>query len=420
MKILITGLNFSPELTGIGKYTGEMAHWLAAAGAEVRVVTAPPYYPAWRVSAGFSGAHYRRERAGKVSVLRCPLYVPSQPTGRQRILHLVSFGLSSAPATLWHALTWRPDLVFVVEPPLACAPVAWLAARLSGAACWLHVQDFELDAAFELGMLKSGLSRRILNSVERWLLRRFDRVSTISGKMLERLAAKGVAPQRRHLFPNWTDFERVHPLPRGTALRAELGIADDTTVLLYSGTFGAKQGLELLVEAVRRIGDRARVELLLCGDGPVRTALEMAAGDLANVRFLPLQPLELLNDLMSTADIHLLPQRAGAADLVMPSKLPTMLASGRAVIASAAPESELGRLVARVGRIVPPGDAGALAEAIVELVADPALREQIGLAGRELARGLWEVNAVLAAAFGHESVAPLGLNSPLRRVAEAV
>lgn len=42
LRILIHGINFSPELTGIGKYSGEMAEWLAAQGHEVRVVTAPP------------------------------------------------------------------------------------------------------------------------------------------------------------------------------------------------------------------------------------------------------------------------------------------------------------------------------------------------------------------------------------------
>ena len=58
LKILIYGINFAPELTGVGKYTGEMAAWLAAAGHEVRVITAPPYYPDWNVGDGHRGDRY--------------------------------------------------------------------------------------------------------------------------------------------------------------------------------------------------------------------------------------------------------------------------------------------------------------------------------------------------------------------------
>lgn len=416
MKILITGLNFSPDLTGIGKYTGEMARWLAEAGAEVRVVTAPPYYPAWRVSSGYSGARYQYEQAGSVTVIRCPLYVPARPTGIQRLLHLVSFALNSAPVTLWHALTWRPDIVFVVEPPLACAPVAWIAARCCGAVSWLHVQDFEVDAAFDLGLLRSRFARKLLGFLERGLMRRFDRVSTISGRMLDRLASKGVAPERRHLLPNWTDFKRIHPLSGPTALRAELHIPEDAIVLLYSGTFGAKQGLSILLEALRHLRDCPRILLLLCGDGPMRVAMEVASIDLPNVRFVPLQPMDRLNELMSMACVHLLPQRSDAEDLVMPSKLTTMLASGRPVVATASPLSEVGRLVGRAGRVVPPGDATAFAAAIAELVADPELCRALGSVGREIARELWEVDTVLSGSFGPAGVAPLGLNDPLPRL----
>jgi colanic acid biosynthesis glycosyl transferase WcaI len=87
MKILLYGINFAPELTGIGKYTGELAAWLAARGHDVRVVTAPPYYPAWAVSPGYSGSAYRTEQWQGVHVVRCPLWVPRQPGGAKRRLH---------------------------------------------------------------------------------------------------------------------------------------------------------------------------------------------------------------------------------------------------------------------------------------------------------------------------------------------
>ena len=190
-----------PELTGIGKYTGEMAEWLAARGHEVRVVTAPPYYPAWKVTEGYTGWRYQREGdkatltglprryaprndgAVEMVVYRCPLWVPGRPSGLKRILHLASFALSSLPVMLRQTF-WRPDVVWVVEPPLFCSPAALLTARLCGAKSWLHVQDFEVDAAFDLGILKAGLLRRWVLAVERWLMRRFDHVLTFPRKFV--------------------------------------------------------------------------------------------------------------------------------------------------------------------------------------------------------------------------------------------
>ncbi|MFG6657439.1 glycosyltransferase, partial [Scandinavium sp. M-37] len=92
MKILVYGINYSPELTGIGKYTGEMVEWMAQEGHEVRVITAPPYYPEWQVGERYSAWRYRREE-GAATVWRCPLYVPKQPSTLRRLIHLGSFAL---------------------------------------------------------------------------------------------------------------------------------------------------------------------------------------------------------------------------------------------------------------------------------------------------------------------------------------
>ena len=119
MKILLYSLNFAPELTGIGKYSGEMANWLAGHGHEVHVVCAVPYYPEWRVHAGFGGWRWQRRiepqaGGGSVTVVRCPLWVPARPSGAKRLLHLLSFALTSLPPLL-RGLAGA-DLVFVVAP----------------------------------------------------------------------------------------------------------------------------------------------------------------------------------------------------------------------------------------------------------------------------------------------------------------
>lgn len=395
MRILIVGINYRPELTGIGKFTGEMAEWLAGNGAKVQVITAPPYYPAWCVSEGYNSLWYRRERLDGVDVLRCPLWVPARPSGLKRILHLSSFALSSFVPTLWSALRWRPDWIMVLEPPLMCLPGALFAARLSGARAWLHVQDFEVDAAFDLGMLKSPRLRRFAMGLERWMMKRCTRVSTISERMLERLDGKRIPPAARFLFPNWVDTDLIAPLRGSNQLRAELGIPESKIVLLYSGNMGEKQGLDLVVEVAAELADDPRYLFILCGDGAARGRLEDQARSLQNVRFLSLQPLERFNELLDLADIHLLPQRADAEDLVMPSKLTAMLASGKPVIATARTGTQVANVVAVCGMVVAPGDLGAFKASIESLGGNAALRRDLGMAGRDYAIAHWAKDAVL-------------------------
>jgi colanic acid biosynthesis glycosyl transferase WcaI len=394
-KLLLVVLNYAPELTGIGKYAGEMGAWFAARGVEVRVVTAPPYYPSWRVHSGYASWRYGTEVRAGVRVYRCPLWVPRAPRGASRILHLLSFAVSSLPVILWQALCWRPRVVLVVEPPLVAAPAAWIGARLAGARAWLHVQDLEVDAAVALGLLRARPLQRLAVALERFWMRRFDRVSAISRSMVERIVAKGVGADRVLLFPNWVDVTRICPTEGHTALRGELGIPDGVRVVLYSGNMGEKQGLDTLLATARELATDPTVLFLLCGDGAARARLQREAVDLDNVRFAPLQPLERLNALLNLADVHVLPQRVAAEDLVMPSKLTAMMASGRPVAATARRDSEVGRIVAECGLVSEPGDAGALAASIRRLLGDEALRRRLGAAGRAYALAHWDRDAVL-------------------------
>ena len=408
MRILIYGLNYIPELTGIGKYTGEMAEWLSLHGHEVHVVTAPPYYPQWSVADGVANRWTREvakgptpreqgeDKGGDLVVFRCPLWVPLKPSGLKRLVHLASFALSSVPILIKH-LFWRPDVVWVVAPAFFCAPVAWLTARFCGAKCWLHIQDYEVDAAFDLGLLKGRRLRHCVTVIEGWLLRRFDMVSTISHRMLERAVSKGVAQPKTVLFPNWADISAVSPDGDRGAYRAELGIDKDTVVALYSGNMGAKQGLEILAQAAESLQSDSRLAFVFCGNGVGRADLVARCAGLQNVHFLDLQPLEKLGALLATADIHLLPQRADAADLVMPSKLTGMLASGRPVVATAHQGTEVARVVAGCGVIVTPEDPQEFANAIAGLAADLGERARLGRAARIYAEKNLARDAVIGA-----------------------
>ncbi|MBO9650008.1 MAG: glycosyltransferase WbuB [Variovorax sp.] len=394
MKLLVYGINFAPELTGIGKYTGEMVAWLAAQGHDVRVVTAPPYYPDWAVWPGYNAGRYTTENWNGAKVIRTPLWVPRKVTGIRRLIHLASFALSSLPALLSH-WQWKPDVVWVTEPPLFCSPAAIAFARLRSAKAWLHIQDYEVDAAFELGLLKGQRMRSFVASMERRLMRCFDRISTISMRMMERASSKGTEDARLVALPNWADVSSIRPLAGESPYRAELGIHPDAVVALYSGNMGAKQGLELLAETASLLADHRDLHFVFCGNGAGRADLAKRCEKLANVRFLDLQPMERLGDLLGLADIHLLPQRADAADLVMPSKLTGMLSSGRPVVAGARPETELGQVTAKCGIAVPPDDPKSFADAVLSLASQPERRRELGILARAYAEENFDRDAVL-------------------------
>lgn len=395
MKILLVSLNYSPEQTGIGKYQGEMAAWLAARGHQVRAVAAPPYYPEWRVAAGYSAARYAVEEIAGVRVTRVPLYVPPKPGGLKRILHLASFALTSLPVLLAQGLFWRPQAVVLTAPPLFAAPGALLARALSGGRAFLHVQDFEVDAAFNLGLLKT----RWLRSLALWLERRafaaFDATSTVSPRMRDKLLEKGVPPARAYLLANWANTESCTPDMAPGDWPQRLKPGPGQVLALYSGNLGRKQGLETIVEAARLLAGDTRIRFVICGDGAGREDMVNSAQGLPNITFLPVQPMEGFFTLIAAADIHLLPQRAAAADLVMPSKLGNMLASGRPVVAGALPGTQLYDAVSGCGLAVPPDDAPAFARAIAQLAGDAALRTAMGANGRARAEEEWGKEAIL-------------------------
>ena len=375
MKILLYGINYSPELTGIGKYSGEQARWLAEQGHEVRVVTAPPYYPHWQVGEGYSAWRFCTEQDHGVTVIRCPLYVPRQPTALTRLLHLASFSASSCVAVLGQ-LRWKPDLVMLVVPTLFCAPQALLLAKLSGAKAVLHIQDYEVDAMFGLGLGRGSWLRRLAFGVECWLLRRFDRVSTISSGMLDKARSKGVHDQRLLFFPNWSETARFCQVAHNRALLERLGVPSGARVLLYSGNIGEKQGLELILDAAQAHAHRTDLVFLIVGQGTGKARLleRVQRDGLRNVLFAPLQAYEDLPALLASADVHLVIQKRGAADSVLPSKLTNILAVGGNAIITADPHTTLGRLCEEhqgIAVLIEPESVAALNAGIERVLALP-------------------------------------------------
>lgn len=347
MKILLYGINYWPELTGIGKYSGEMCEFFSKKGHDVRVITTPPYYPEWEVKNNYSAWKYNKENHQAVTIYRVPLYVPKKPTTLTRIIHLVSYFFTSLPIA-FKQIFWKPDVVIFVQPTLFAFVGAFLLSKLSGAKSIMHIQDFEVDAMLGLGMIKQGFFINRLKQSERLLMKSFDRISTISYRMMDNALNKGVAEDKMIFFPNWADVNFVSSDVCGEALKKEWGFALQDKIVLYAGNIGKKQGLELILDAAEIIDDKS-VCFLIVGTGAHVKQLKAQAQsrNLTHVFFKPLQAWERVPEMLAMADIHLVIQKKGAADAVLPSKLTNILSAGGHALVTAEKDTELGLLAQR-------------------------------------------------------------------------
>jgi len=365
-RVLVYGMNYAPEVTGVGRYTAELAEHLAAIGADVTVITTPAHYPVWRVEKPFTNTRYAVEVRNNVRVVRCPLFLHKKMSGFWRLVAPLTFAATSTPAAILQTLHRRPDTIICVEPTLFVTPVALVLSKLFAARSVLYVQDLEVDAAFAVGHLRNRRWMKVIGSIlERCTLPFFDRIVTISNSMAEKIRQKGVAPARIAMIRNWVDLDRFHPISGASSYRKSLNYDASDFVVLYSGSIGAKQELNVLLDAARLLASESKIKFVVAGEGPAKESLMRAYKDLTNVKFLPFQPDDSLNAFLSFPDIHALTQSHSANDLVLPSKLGGMLASGKRILVTANVGTELADFLGARAIVTPPGDPAELAAAIL-------------------------------------------------------
>lgn len=348
-RILLIGGNFAPEPTGIGKYNGEMISWLAANGYDCTVITTYPYYPQWAVQAPYDRIkkRFKKEVAGNITIYRCPQYVPAVPSGKKRILQDASFAASAFIKVLQLVWSRKFDIVITVAPPFHLGLLAVLYKKLRGATVVYHVQDLQIEAARDLAMIRSKRLINMMLKLEQLILRNADHVSSIADGMIRKISDK--TGREVLLFPNWVDISQFHPLTDKAALKEAFGFSAADKIVLYSGAIGEKQGLETLLHVAAAWQHQPDIKFLICGSGPYKVKLEQMAAQLQlkNTTFLPLQPAEQFNRFLNMADVHLVIQKSHASDLVMPSKLTTILAVGGIALITANAGTGLHELVSR-------------------------------------------------------------------------
>lgn len=357
-ELIVYGINFAPELTGIGKYTSDMVDWLVENNIKCTVVTSFPYYPYWQIQKPYKGLFYKKEVSnnGLLTIYRCPMYVPKKASGLKRILHESSFLISSF--FIFFYLLFKPKIsnIFCVAPPFHLGLVAIFYKFFKGATIIYHVQDLQIEAAKKLNMVKGKMLLTLFSKIELYIFKNVDEISSISKNMISKLVKQ--SNKNVTFFPNWVDNKSFYPIENSKLNREKWGFSENDKIVLYSGSIGEKQGLNQLIELAQFYQSNEKIKFMVASSGSYSIKLQSEVNELniTNIYFLPLQPKEVFNEFLNIADVHLVLQKKNAADLVMPSKLTTIMAIGGLAIVSSEKGTELYELVndKKLGVLVEP------------------------------------------------------------------
>jgi colanic acid biosynthesis glycosyl transferase WcaI len=333
MNITIISNHYYPEDSGIGLYSAGMAEFLAKKH-KVKVIAGTPYYPQWKIYPEYQNHRvYSSEIINNVEIFRFKQYTPETPNFLGRIMQMIHFFLGSIVNVF---KIKENDMVIVVMPFTISIVLGWFVKIIRGGKLWVHVQDFEFDAAYETGISnKKGLFFKIIFRIERFILNRADFSSTISNGMLKKLTTK--TKTESCLFPNWIDHSIINP-----KISKPISVFDISKFnILYSGNIGAKQDWDLFIDFVEKCHGIQQIKIYLIGEGAKRKEVVERIKPYNNCKYLPPVRYEGLNDLLCNADLHLLFQKDSVLDTVMPSKILGMMASAKPSIVTGHKDSEV-------------------------------------------------------------------------------
>ncbi len=381
MRLIVWGINYAPDAIGIAPHSKILCDFLHGRNHDVEMVTAFPYYPAWRKRAEDHGKLYRTDEIDGIPVHRCWHYVPHHVTSFKRIIHEASFVFFSFLRLL---TLRRPDAYMVISPPLLLGAAAWILSRIKGAPFVFHVQDLQPDAALGMGMLKPSRLTRILYRLESIAYAKAARVSGITEAITQAFRRKKVPDHKIILFPNSAQLPTIGTMPPINRFRRRQGFHPTDFIVTYAGNIGFKQGLEVLIDAAKIVRN-PRIQIVICGDGARREYLEdlVQKANLYNVTMLPIQTETAYQEMLADSDLCVITQLKGTGTFFLPSKMLSALVHGKPIVSAADQESELSRAIAEsgCGINVLPDDPIKLAAVLEWLETDRPQVKSMGAAG---------------------------------------
>ncbi|MGB1249716.1 MAG: glycosyltransferase family 4 protein [Candidatus Promineifilaceae bacterium] len=399
-KTVFLSLVFAPDGVSTAVLMTELAQALQGKGQQVVVITTTPHYnvdPDARarqpLEKRWGGLFYTSKLDG------VEVYHVAMPRKGSRVIGRIfdylRFHLFSTLIGL--AVVKKGDVLFVPTPPLTIGLSAWIISVFKRAPFIFNVQEIYPDLAVNMGMLKNKGLIWALEQLEMFTYWRSTRISVISERFRQQLLKKGVRDHKIEIIPNFVDTSFIQPGPRVNQFSAENNL-NEKFVVLYAGNIGLTQSFETVLEAAQNLVDNPDIQFVIVGDGTRRQWIEEQLADLKlpNVLLLDYQPRSMVPCIYATGDLCVVPLKHSMAIDTFPSKIYTIMAAARPVVAAAHPESELSDLVQRAdcGWVVPPDNTDRLTEAIVEAHADRQLARARGQRGHDYVRANYSKETV--------------------------
>jgi len=373
--ITIIGVNYYPEDTAIGLYSTQMAEYLSQRGYKVNVITGFPYYPQWEIKETYKKkSNFYKEEHNNISIYRYKQYVPKNQSFFKRIIHLTDFTLGSLINCF---KIKKSDLVIAVVPFTSAILLGWVLKRRLRAKLWTHIQDFEFDAALQAGVSqkKNNLLFKGLFKLEKYLLNKSDCTSTISFSMLNKLKSK--TNSSVYYFPNWIDNKMINP---NKSKQHPYFSQNKKFKVLYAGNIGEKQNWHFFVSFLEELKKYKDVEVIIVGQGSKKKWLFNKIDPYSFIKILNPVPLKELNDLLCSADLHILFQKDDVLDTVMPSKILGMMASKKPSLITGHVESEVFKIMDKSqGGVYLPNNITKVANAFNNFYLDKNIRLEMGI-----------------------------------------
>ncbi|MDP1858519.1 MAG: glycosyltransferase family 4 protein [Gemmatimonadaceae bacterium] len=381
VRILLITQFFDPEPTFKGLL---FARELARRGHDVQVITGFPNYPGGRIYPGYRVRPLQRESRDGVEVYRVPLYPSHDRSAIRRVGNYASFALSAT--VLGMLLTRRPDVVYVYHPPATIGLAAMAQRFLRGVPVVYDIQDLWPDTLRATGMVDNGIVLRAVDVWCRAVYRAASRLVVLSPGFKTRLVERGVPAERIDVIYNWCDEAGMAPAPPDKQLAVQLGLDARSFVVLFAGTMGLAQGLDVVIDAATRLAEpMPHVNFVLIGGGLDRARLvgRVAEAGLRNVHFVEPRPMHAMGPVLALADALLVHLRDDPLfHITIPSKTQAYLAAGKPVLMGVRGDARSLVEEAGAGLGFTPEDGAALAAAVIDLATRSASeRAAMGAAG---------------------------------------
>jgi len=407
MRILILTQWYPPEPQ---EFLSELAQTLQTFGHQVTVMTGFPNWPSGKLYPGYRLRLWQKEELEGVPIIRVPLFPDHSHSSVRRIMNFVSFAISMTLLGPW--LAPRVDVIHVIHPPLTMGLPAWIISHYQNIPFTFEIQDMWPETLQATGMLTNKRILAWVGQFAAWVYRQAATIRVISPGFRLNLIGKGVPSEKIHVISNWVDTEFYRPVNPSAELAQKLGLAGHF-IVMYAGTIGLAQGLEIVLDAAHLLQRSPEILFVLVGDGVDLSHLKKMAQEwqLQNVKFLGRLQGELMPELYALADVLLVHLKDDPLfRITIPHKVLTYLASGKPVLAAI--EGDAADVVRNsgAGMTCAPGDPQALADAVRKFYQMmPSDRVTMGENGRNAAYEIYgRTNLVGQIAKMLESAAEAG------------